>query len=881
LILAPTMSRMELLERATFLDLLSEYLSETTHGHGRLVLVAGEAGIGKTSLIQRFAADRSGEVAIAMGACDGLFTPRPLGPLFDMAPKLGGDLVAALAHGADREQVFALVLTALRVRTKPIVLVVEDVHWADEATLDLLRVLGRRLDTSRCLIVATYRDDELGPTHPLRVVLGDLATSAGVRRISLPPLSATAVQTLVARSGLDPNSVHAMTGGNPFYVTEVLAAGLMEVPQTVVDAVLARMARLGPDAREVMVTASLIGLRVEADVLRAVCELTPSALDECIGSGIIRADGDSFYFRHELSRLAIAELASPATAPDLHQAILRALEQRPDAALARLAHHAEAAGDSDAVLKHAWAAAEHAALLGAHVEAAEQYARVLRFVQNLPAEQRAGAFEKRSYECYLTDQLPEAIAARKAALDAWRSIGDPLREGESLRWLSRLSWFLGDSVEADARGEEAVRVLEALPPGRELAMAYSNRAHLYMLRADVDDAIAWGTMAIELAESLGETEIVVHALNNVGTVMVNSGDVAGFELIERSLALAQEHGWEEHVARAYTNLACSYVISQNYAEGMRLLSEGIAYSTERDLDSWRLYLSSWLTRAHMEQGRWVEALVVANELLHGPVKPSPISRLNPLVVLALIGARRGDPQPALTDEAFEIASKMNELQRLGPVRAARAEAAWLAGDRATLAAEARAGLELARRHDEPWLLGVLSFWAAQAGELEELDARVPEGWAAHISGDHARAAARWNQLGCPYEEALALAATGDEDSMKAAFDILESLGATATIRALARDLKDRGIKRVPRGSRPGTRAHPMGLTPREAEILTLVARGLRNAEIADELYVSRKTVEHHVSAILDKLGVSTRIAAAARAHELGLLPEDQGVETTT
>ena len=872
---------MDLLERDAFLDLLSEYLSEASGGRGRLVLVAGEAGIGKTSLVGRFVEDRAGDALVAWGACDGLFTPRPLGPLFDMGPRLGGELEAALARGAAREEVFTLTLAALRDRTDPFALVFEDIHWADEATLDLLRVLGRRLDVLPGLIVATYRDDELGSRHPLRVVLGDLATSSGVRRISLPPLSAAAVHTLVARSRLDPERVHSMTGGNPFYVTEVVAAGLIEVPQSVREAVLARMARLSDDARAVIIAAALIGLRVAADVLREVTGAAPGALDECIDSGILRTEGDSLSFRHELSRLAIAESSSPATATDLHLEILRVLEARPGTALARLAYHAEAAGDLDAVLRHAPAAAEHAAHLGAHREAAAQYARVLRCGDRLTQSQRADYFEKRSYECYLTDQLIEAIEARKAALDAWRSIGDRLKEGENLRWLSRLSWFLGDSEEADARAREAVRVLEALPPGRELAMAYSNSAHLSMLRADADEATKWGTMAIELAESLGEIEIVVHALNNVGTAIMTAGGVAGREMLERSLALAQEHGFEEHVARAYTNLACTFVITRDYTPGMRLLNEGIAYSTERDLDSWRLYMSSWLARALMELGHWDEALEVSRQLLYGLVAPSPVSRVNPLVVSALVGARRDVPQPALLDEAFEIASKMNEVQRLGPVFSARAEAAWLGGDRDALAAAAGAGLELARGHDEPWMLGQLSFWAAQADALDGVDDRVPEAYSADISGDHARAADLWRAIGCPYEEALALAATGDEGSMKAAFEKLEALGATATVRALARDLRERGVKGVPRGLRPGTRAHPAGLTPREAEILALMARGLRNAEIAEELYLSRKTVEHHVSAVLNKLGVSTRVAAAAKAHELGFLSQDQGVESPT
>ncbi|HEU6444494.1 MAG TPA: AAA family ATPase, partial [Gaiellaceae bacterium] len=237
-----------LLEREAQLAALGEQLAAASAGEGRLVLVAGEAGVGKTALARRFAGEA--EIRVLWAACDGLFTPQPLAPLHDLG--LG-------THGP-RLDVFRATLEALT--SNPALVVVEDVHWADEATLDLLRYLARRLDRTTTLLVATYRDDELGATHPLRMLLGEVALD---RRIALRPLTVEGVRTLAAGSEVDPVELHRLTHGNPFFVTEVLASGGAERPESVRDAVLARAARLSPEAQEVLQAAAVVGQRAELD----------------------------------------------------------------------------------------------------------------------------------------------------------------------------------------------------------------------------------------------------------------------------------------------------------------------------------------------------------------------------------------------------------------------------------------------------------------------------------------------------------------------------------------------------------------------------------------------------------------------------------------
>ena len=525
------------------------------------------------------------------------------------------------------------------------VLVIEDVHWADEATLDLLRFLARRLGPAATLMVITYRDDEVGPLHPVQLLAGDLASSTLVRRLRLAPLSRQAVALLAGQHGVDPEALYETTGGNPFFVTEVLAAGHEAIPATVADAVLARAARLSPPARQVLDAAAVVTPPVETWLLAEAAGAAPGQLDECVATGMLQGQAaGGVGFRHELARLAVERALGPGRRAHLHGRALAALLTQSGAAPdpARLAHHADGAGDATAVLAHAPVAARRAAALGAHREAAAQYARALRFADGLDPAALADLLERHSYECYLTDQLAEATASREQALGCWRALGDRRKEGDTLRWLSRLAWFEGRNADAKRAGRQAAELLEDLGPGPELAMAYSNLSQLSMLAGNTDEALAWGSSAIELAESLGQTEILVHALNNVGTAEMCAGWPDGQATLERSLALALADGLEEHAARAYTNLAFCALNLRDYPLTSRYLADGIRYCTGRDLDLWGLYMLVSEARVDFEQGRWAEATRTAEVVLRDP-RTAPVSRINALAVVGRVRARRGDP----------------------------------------------------------------------------------------------------------------------------------------------------------------------------------------------------------------------------------------------
>jgi DNA-binding CsgD family transcriptional regulator len=855
----PRGERPDLLERAELVARLESWLADAADGHGRLVLVSGEAGIGKTTLLSVFREAVDG-ANVLWGGCERLFTPRALGPFVDIADGAGPhDLVRALIDE----------LTSGR---GPGVLVVEDVHWADEATLDVIKLLARRLDTLPALVIASFRDDELSVTHPLQIVLGELAGRPGVERLEVPPLSLAAVRTLADPYGADENRLFERTAGNPFFVTEALAAGDTRLPATVRDAVLARAAHLPYPALRLLECAAAVPSRVEIWLLEAIADGDLAPLETCLASGMLRAEEGHVAFRHELARLAIEDSTAPDRRLALHRTILDRLRIWPSPLrdVARLAHHAEAAGDAAAVLEFAPQAATRAASLGSHREAAEQFGRALRYADALPLEGQARLYERRAYECHLTDQLDEALVAARAALERWQALGLRRQEGDSLVFISRVLWFLGRPEESEQAGREALAMLGDLPESAELATAYANMARLSLLAHRMRDAVEWGTKALPLAERHRAGGTLASVLNTIGSAELAEGLFEdGLAKLEHSLELALEADMQEHVARALVNLGGTMLDLRRYALAERYIAKGLDYTADRELESFRQFLLALRAQWQLDQGLWDEALATAELVLRqGSGTSFSLIRVPALRVIGLVRARRGDADgaSAVLDEALDLAVS-EELQQLGPVAAARAEAAWLAGDLGSIAAITHHAFALTRERRDPRRGGDLAYWRFKAGIDDELGPWVAEPYAQQISGAWRGAAEHWRELGCPYEAALAMSEADEEEALREALAELQRLGAVAAAREVTRLLRERGARQIGRGPRPSTRHNPAGLTRRELEVVAML--DVANAEIAARLYISPKTVDHHVSAILRKLGVSSRQEAAAEARRLG------------
>lgn len=859
---------MELLEREGFLGSLTEYAAEAREGAGRLVLVSGEAGVGKTSLLEALQEQLTG-VRWLWAACDGAFTPRPLGPLFDLAAQADGPLDDACRAGTDRHLLFRLTLDELS--TTPTVLVVEDIHWADEATLDLLRFLGRRIRRAPVLILLTYRDDGLPSGHPLRTVLGELASQRATRRIALPALSLGAVEQLSVESGLRPDDVYRLTGGNPFYVTELLRGTSTILPRSANDVVLARVAALDPPARALLDALAVAGTACDVPTMTAmldagVDEVSASA-QACIDTGVLVSEVDGLGFRHEIARLAVESAIPAHHRIELHRQLLLVLAAADAVDDARLAHHAEGAGDAAAVQRHALPAARQASELGAHRESAAQYERALRCGGQLLQAQRAEVYEQLAVQCSLIDSWDRALEARTLALTYWQQEGDPLRVGDATRLLARSLWRQCRGEEADAAAVSAVDQLERLPPSIELGWAYGTLA-AFRMYSDDERSVALARRAQEIAAHHGDTALLSDALNTEGSALTNLAR-DGQATLRLALQVALAGGHEDATGRAYANLHAILSTPDHFAAAESVYVEGTRYLAERDLGTYLTCLHGGQAHVAEKLGRWseTERLALANLRRE---ELSPINRLNPLIALGRVRLRQGSPEAAaLIDEADRLATATAEDVWIDQVRTVQVEAAWLAGDRPraqALAAKLLASMPAA----DPWPRGEAAVWAVRCGLADVVVTGAAAPYALELAGDWRGAAAAWAELSCPYEQALALLGSASDDDLREAVQLLDTLGAAATA-AFARDrMRRAGHAAVPRGPRPATRADALGLTTREREVLDLMGQDLTNAEIGVALFISHKTVEHHVSSVLTKLGVSSRreavqVAAAPQA----------------
>jgi DNA-binding CsgD family transcriptional regulator/tetratricopeptide (TPR) repeat protein len=861
-----------LLERDDALAALHGAHSEALAGRGRLVFVAGEAGVGKSALLHAFRDTVRRKCRTLEGACDPLFTPRPLAPFVDVAGEIGGALGASIADGHGPADVLPAVLDELR--TPGAVLILEDLHWADEATLDVLRMLGRRIESVPALVIASYRDDELERGHPLQMVLGELGTFSVVERVHIEPLSATAVAVLAGGSEVDVDELYRKTSGNPFYVREVLDTSGDEIPETIRAAVLARTARLSRDGLAVAEAVSIDPPRIELWALERVCGDEAAAADECLDVGVLVAADAALLFRHELARMAVEESLGPRRRIELHRRLLDALAEPPTgvADAARLAHHAEAAGDGPAVLRYAPAAAEQAFARGSYREAAAQFARALRFAEDRPPGERAALFEGRSRSCYLADDQLEAIEAIQHAIVCREEEGARPQKARALAELTDYLTCRGFYSRAEHAMEEAARLVADEPESSATASVLVWRA-LLIFDSDLGAAIELARRAEEIAVRCGDLETAAQARVSVGTLELRRDVTLGRSILEGFVADSRT----THVVqtgRALDNLGAWGVITYDHALADTVLAEALEHCTRYTLDLWRIDVLAIVAWNHLNQGRWTEAAESATLLLGDP-RESPWPRCEALRVLALVRARRGDPgtHEAL-DRTLEAGLSPEEVPAVVDLAAARAEVAWLERrpvevDRVT-APELAAAIERGAREDATRL----SYWRRLAGldtgAFALSDATGP--YAPGLAGDWREAADEWSRRGCPYETALALS-EGDEKALRRAHSMCQELDARPLATMVARRLRELGVNGLPRGPRASTRMNPANLTAREVEVLALVAEGLRNAEIAGRLVVSPRTIDHHVSSVLQKLEARTRSEAVSSARSLGLLQD--------
>lgn len=849
-------------ELATFGALL-----ETAPQRGAVVLVAGEAGIGKSSLLRAAAAAHAeGGGMVWWGACDALQTPHPLAPLLDIARDHRPRFAERL-HGP-RPALFEAVLEALRRPAAPVLLVVEDAHWADEATLDLLKYLGRRIEGTRCVLTVSFRDDEVSAAHPLRQLLGELPPLL-TARLPLSGLSQAAVGALASGAGRSAEGVHAATRGNAFFVTELLRDRTgSRVPATVQDVLLARLSRLPARVQALLRAVAMVPGRIERWLVDALVAPTLDEIEQALASGLLVADGEYLAYRHELGRVAVESTLSAPAAQALHARLLAELTLREDAAPARLAHHAVGARDGAAVARFGTLAAEEAMRRGAHREHHAQRLAVLRHGAPVGATEQDERLRTYALAAGLVGDLQGQLQALKDLTARALARGD--RNAAAVALARQSSPLVGLLRHAEARAatENALGMLQgALSPAH--AEVWAHHSWQSMLDRDCAESIARGRIALALAEALGDRAMAERAQTCTGAALLFIDFDAGVRLLQDLRARRQRRGdaFAEWLALSMLGTGAGELMALDLAE--TCLRQGMALCEPHDWND--TYGRAWLALCGTLRGRWDEAAALAHETLAASAA-TEMARLMAWLALARLRLRRGDPGVAeALARAQALAAHSGTLQRLAPTACLHAEAAWARGDAAAVVAAIAPVLPLAQAKQHPWFVGEMTFWLQRAGQpADPLPQPLAEPYALQLAGRWREAAAAWAELGCPYEQARALA-DGDTAAQREALLIAERLGAAPLAERVRRALQQAGVRGLPRGPRAATQAHPAGLTAAEQRVLALLAEGLRNTGIAARLHRSVRTIDHQVAAVMTKLGAASRAEAVERARREGWL----------
>jgi DNA-binding CsgD family transcriptional regulator len=847
---------------------LARHADRARRGGGAMVIVSGESGAGKTAFVEEFLRGRASGGQTLWGFCDPLATPRPLGPIHDLADRFGTATRQALTDSTQGYEIFGAVFAELA--ATPSVLVIDDLHWADQATTDLLRYILRRIGRTPSMVIAMARDDELPRAEHLRTFFGDLARSSDAFNLELAPLTVEMVGLLAQGRPVDVPRLHRITGGNAFFVSEMLDHDGDDVPPTVRDALLARTVGLDAQGWDLLYLLAcspgplsdeqLTGLGVSTEALRVVHE-----------ANLIRRTSRGIGFRHDLCRLAIASVIPPGAQPAVHRRMLAGYGLMADPDPVLVTHHALGAGDRPLTARAAGQAGAAAARSGAHTQAAEFFRIALESGGPHTPEGEAQLLEQLADEYYLIDRLGDAIAACRSALRIRMQLSEAEAVSGNYNSLAVYEWYNGDHAAAERYVAQAVSAFDGAADGHagaltQLGHGFAMQAYLAVQASDMATARQRLSRARDVAERAGDDALDVRVALIDAYCRMLTGDPSGRETILALVGSAPEH-LDEIYSSGYSNLSYFDVEYRRLVEAAEVLGRSLPLTVERDLPICYVWQLGSRSRMRLLQGNWQEAAVDAETVLAGP--GAPLARTWPHLVRALVALRRDGSGAGDLDEAWQLAFRLGEPFRQLPVAAAVAEAMWLRGEpdarleqcRSLLAESPSTGLE--------WSQGELAVWLRRLGLAVE-PGDVAEPYRLLLDGAHQAAADAFDRLGTPYDSALALADSGDPALARRALNRLDRLGAAAVAARIRRDLRSAGVTDIPARPRVTTSSHG-GLTARQLDVLRLLADGMTNAELARKLYLSVKTVDHHVSAVLAKLEADDRRQAVRRARELGII----------
>ena len=860
---------MELVERDDFLSMMQKTFDEVITGEGHCILISGEAGIGKTSLVRAFSKEKNEDCQIYLGACDALFTPRPLAPIYDIALQIKDDSWDT----DDRSMLFTGIFRELENQKKATLIIVEDIHWADEATFDFLKFFIRRITQLHCLLLITYRDNEIHLSHPLRTVLGQLPPDF-FTRLQLSPLSRGAVETMAAEKGYKGKDVYSISGGNPFYVNEILASYSTGIPDNIKDSILSVYNRQNEKTKQVWQLLSVIPSGLEAKYLEKLEPYYSEAIHDSLETKILIMNGQLISFKHELYRRTIETSLSPVIRRDINKRMLDILVENSEQSreMERIIHHAKNASENEVVVKYAPLAAREASSVGAHLEAAKLYLTAIEYYQEKDKNTLIDFYKAYAYECYLTNQVKEGIIHIGKALSLLELKNDLVSMSTCLHLLSWLWWFDGNGKKAVDAARKNIELLANQPLSSITAMAFAHMGRLKMLSDETDECLLWSEKAMAMAKELANEEIICYILNSIGTMHAKNIPTRkkGLELLQQSMDVAVKINHEEYVGHAYANLSANAVRMKDYVNAKKILEAAIQFLEERDIDLGTKYLLAYETRLALETGNWTNANRIVSNFINNDDLP-PIGKIGVLIVAATIKMRRGDAGALpLLLEAMDKALNTGEPQRIAPVIAAMLEYEWITGQRVIEKPVLDDVINMIEQRGNIYENSAFAFWLLKARKQKLFLKEFYDGYRIENNSMALKASALWKQLGCPYEQALTLF-EGSDDNKKEAIGIIQKLGADAIYEKMKFEMRASGIKSIPRGIRKSTKSNPANLTEREVGVLQLLKDGLQNKEIAGKLFISPKTVDHHISSIFFKLDVNSRTKAVQEASRLEII----------
>lgn len=867
-----------LFEREHEFTCLQKAAESAANGRGQVVHISGEAGIGKSRLIAEFVEQLAGGTVAAIGCCQVLDAPRALGPLFDMSLSLGPSFRKVVESAVYDVDPYTKIASAIAAAGPGVVLVFEDAQYADLASLDVIDFLCKHIAMLQALIIISYRSDEISPDDPLTAVLGR-SPSRFTSRLTLGPISERATVSMAQSLGVSSDNVYACAKGNPFLTLKLLRDVTGQpgrIPQAIIQWAVARLAAIEPEQKDWVKLLAYCPSQADRELqqrLADICGYRLARLPGWNGFLVPGVDG-AIAFRHEIVREAlVAGLSDIDRKQSLRRLleVLRADKKFAEARAELITSIAQAAGIAQLVIEFTPYAVCQAEARGAYVAAAQHLQSALPFAKQLGPETYAEMIELWACRSSLSEAITEEILREVADANAlWRRLDQPIALARNHLLLCRLYRHKADRELAEKHLHIAIELLEGADHAEsELALAFAIQVQMLLEERRDDKAIALAKVAAKNARAAGDRVLRLDAHISMAVALQRRQKRRGDATMGTCTILADRWNLHELRARICVSICDEALAAMDLARAERCTAD---WGNVRRCapECWKAALDGREALVLVLRGKLSEGEKLASQVLLGD--RSSVSMRFPAALASAIGRsyREECDAAALLEDAERLAKAIGDLRSIMLARLGRIERAYLEGRVEDALALCRS--EVSSNSDRNILDTdrLMRLWRDRLEQIiygKTIGDGSPDAWADSVANP-VRLADDFAKLGYAFQAALAkLFADGPEAPrlFNEAVTEFSVMGAKAGQNCARRVADLRGIAldkmKHQRGPYLAARSNPLGLTRREVEILQMMVDGKGNRDIADQLGRSLRTIEHHVSAILGKLSLETRIQA--------------------